>query len=183
VAALRQSRGRSGQGRRGLDWGAPNIQTGSVALILRFLDDVIRTGYKGKDGSLLKARDAGEKYLRDVVLPEWSRNPTFGTTTGTGTIRFTRSRLRASSVTHDEPARGLSRLETDVRNIMSLNFCRQSVNPGSMGDVYSGAWAFPESSSCCEKSLQYPITATAATFAEYAALTGDIWAKEISAGK
>ncbi len=34
--------------------------------------------------------------------------------------------------------------EIDVRNIMSLAFCRLSVNPESMGDVYSGAWALPE---------------------------------------
>jgi hypothetical protein len=40
-------------------WGPGNVQTGTVALVLRFLDDVIRTGYTGKSDSLLKARDAG----------------------------------------------------------------------------------------------------------------------------
>ena len=60
------------------DFKPANIQTGSVALLCRFLDEVIRTGYSGKDDSLLKARDAGDKYLRDVLLPKWSGTDTFG---------------------------------------------------------------------------------------------------------
>ena len=45
-----------------------------------------------------------------------------------------------------------------------------SVDAGSAGGVYSGAWAFPESSSCCGKSLQYPTMAFAATLARYGEL-------------
>jgi hypothetical protein len=49
-----------------------------------------------------------------------------------------------------------------------------------MGDVYSGAWAFPEANNCCFKSLQYPIPASAAIMAQYSVLTGDPWAREIA---
>ena len=58
--------------------------------------------------------------------------------------------------------------------------CRSSVDPGSAGDVYSGAWAFPEASNCCGKSLQYPTMHMAASWARYAALADDPWAREIA---
>ena len=162
-------------------WGPANIQTGSVALILQFLDDVIRTGYKGKDDSLLKARDAGEKYLRDELLPKWSRSPTFGNyywDWDNPVYTFAVAGFVSQYMMGRPEA--FPDWKTDVRNIMSLCFCRQSVNPESKGDVYSGAWAFPEANNCCATSLQYPITAAAAAFARYAALTDDVWAKEIA---
>jgi hypothetical protein len=163
------------------DWGSANLQTGSVALILRFLNDVIRTGYAGKDDSLLKARDAGEKYLRDELLPKWNRDPTFGNyywDWDNPTYTFAVAGFVSQYMMSRPEA--FPDWKTDVRNILSLNFCRTSVNPESKGDVYSGAWAFPESSSCCLTSLQYPITATAAIMAEYAARTNDPWAREIA---
>jgi len=48
--------------------------------------------YAGKDAQLLKARDAGEKYLRDVLLPQWTADPTFRTDfpAGTGSQRVFR---------------------------------------------------------------------------------------------
>ena len=52
--------------------------TAGVSLILQFLNDVIRLGYRGQGDSLVKARDAGENYLRDALLARWSNNPTFG---------------------------------------------------------------------------------------------------------
>jgi hypothetical protein len=162
-------------------WGPANIQTGGVALILRFLDDVIRTGYRGRGAELMKARDAGEKYLRDVLLPEWSRDPTFG-----HCYWDWANQVYTFGVASFVCQYMMNRREvfpnwaTDVRNVMSLAFCRLSVNPESMGGVYSGAWAIPEANNCCAKSLQYPTTATAVVFARYAALTGDSWAKEIA---
>ena len=165
----------------GEDWGPKNIQTGGVALILRFLDDVIRTGYTGRDDSLIKARDAGEAYIRDVLLPAWSKNPTFG-----HAYWDWANQVYTFGVASYVAQYMMSRREafpdwkTDVRNIMSMSFCRLSVNPDSMGGVYSGAWAFPEANNCCGKSLQYPMTATAAVFARLGALTGDLWAEEIA---
>ena len=61
--------------------------------------------------------------------------------------------------------------KTDVRNVLSLLLARTSVAPDSAGDVYSGAWAFPESTNCCGKSLQYPIVFFAAALARYGVLT------------
>jgi hypothetical protein len=164
-----------------LDWGPKSVQTGSVSLILRFLDEVIRTGYTGKDDSLVKARDAGEKYLRDVLLPKWSRDTTFGNyywDWDNPTYTFAVAGFVAQYMM-DRPE-AFPDWRTDVRNIMSQIYCRLSVNPESMGDVYSGAWAYPESSSCCLKSLQYPIPATAAVFARYGETTNDAWARELA---
>ena len=47
-------------------------QMAGVSLIVQFLDDVIRSGYAGQDESLVQARDAGERYLRESLLPAWS---------------------------------------------------------------------------------------------------------------
>ncbi len=68
----------------------------------------------------------------------------------------------------------------DVRNILSLFLHRTSVSPASVGGVYSGAWAYPESSSCCGRSLWYGPMELAGTWAKYAALTGSEWAREIA---
>ena len=69
----------------------------------------------------MKARDAGDKYLRDVLLPKWSRNPTFGHcywdwdnpvyTFGVASFRLP---------IPDGPSRAFPNWQTDVRNIMSL---------------------------------------------------------------
>jgi hypothetical protein len=158
-----------------------NIQTGGVALVCRFLDDVIKTGYRGKGDSVLKARDAGDRYLRDTLLPKWSATDTLGrcywdwenATYTFGVATFVCQYL----MDHRDV---FPNWQNDVRNMMSLSFCRLSVNPESMGDVYSGAWAFPEAHNCCGKSLQYPVTATAAVFARYGALANSDWAKEIA---
>jgi hypothetical protein len=152
-----------------------------VSLILQLLDDVIRLGHSGKDNALLKAREAGEKYLRDGLLPEWYRDPTFGhhfwdwlnpvTTCAVPcyTSQYIMNRREA-----------FPNWQTDVRNIVTLFFCRSSVDPASAGDVYSGAWAFPEASNCCGKSLQYPSMVTAVTLARYGVLADSAWAREIA---
>ena len=48
------------------------------SLVLQFLDDVIRLGYRGKDDACSRPATPGERYLRDVLLPQWSRDPTLG---------------------------------------------------------------------------------------------------------
>lgn len=158
-----------------------NKQTASVSLILQLLDDLIRFGYTGKDGQLLKARDAGEKYLRDVLLPQWTSDPTFGhffwdwvnpvmtCSVPCYTVEYMMNRREA-----------FPNWKTDARNILALMFCRLSVDPGSAGDVYSGAWAVPESSGCCGRSLQYPTMAMSSSMARYAILADSAWAREIA---
>jgi hypothetical protein len=54
-----------------------NKQTGGVTMILAFLDELIRLGYTGKDAQLLKARDAGVRYVRDRLLPAWTVDDTW----------------------------------------------------------------------------------------------------------
>ena len=156
-------------------------QTGSISIVLQFLDDVIRLGYTGKDGLLLRARDAGEKHVRDVILPAWTRDPTFGyffwdwaNPTYTCSIPCIMARYM---MTRRE---AFPNWKTDSRNIVSMILCRLSVNPASSGDVYSGAWAFPESSTCCGKSLQYPTMMMAPTLARYGIVAASDWAREVA---
>ena len=52
--------------------------TGGVAFLLYFFDELVRLGHTGKDGEIVKARDAGRAYLRDVLLPAWTLNDTWG---------------------------------------------------------------------------------------------------------
>ncbi len=142
---------------------------------------MIRTGYRGKDDSVLKARDAGDKYLRDVLLPAWNGTATLGHNYWdweNATYTFAVATYASQYMMGRREM--FPNWETDVRNILSQAFCRLSVNPESMGGVYSGAWAFPEAHNCCGKSLQYPTAGTAPLFAQYAALTGSVWAREIA---
>lgn len=156
-------------------------QMAGVSLILQFLDDVIQMGYTGKEDSLVIARDAGDQYLREVLLPEWSCDPTFGHHFWdwlNPTATCSAPCYTAEYMMNRRPA--FPDWASDVRNFLTLFFCRASVDPNSAGGVYSGAWAFPESSSCCGKSLQYPTMAFAATLARYGELTADRWAKELA---
>jgi len=156
-------------------------ETAGISLTLQFLNDMIRLGYRGKGDALIKARDAGEKYFRHVLLPEWSRDPTFGhhfwdwdnpvytCAVPSYTAQYIMDRREA-----------FPQWKSDIRNFMSLFLCRSSVDPASAGDVYSGVWAFPEASNCCGKSLQYPTMHMAATWARYGELADDVWAREIA---
>jgi hypothetical protein len=158
-----------------------NTQKAGASLILQFLDSVIRAGYSGKDRALLTARDAGERYLRDVLLPEWSRDPTFGhhfwdwdNPVATCSLPCFTAEYIMSRPT------AFPNWSGDVRNITSLFFTRASVDAKSTSGVYSGAWAFPESSGCCGDALQYPTMTLAATLARYWAIARNDWAREIA---
>ena len=61
--------------------------TGSVTLILEFLDDLIRLGYTGPDRAIIKARQAGIRYINNELLPQWLENDHWEETTGIGIIR------------------------------------------------------------------------------------------------
>ncbi|MBN1853009.1 MAG: hypothetical protein JW829_09810 [Pirellulales bacterium] len=156
-------------------------ETGGVVLILQLLEDIIRHDGPNQNPALVAARDAGERYLHDVLLPEWSRNPTFGhhfwdwlNPVGTCSVPCFVSQYMMNR-REDFP-----NWKTDTRNILSLFFCRSSVNPESAGGVYSGAWAIPESSDCCGKSLQYPMMVTAPTLARFGQLADSEWAREVA---
>ncbi len=69
--------------------------------------------------------------------------------------------------------------ETDLRNILSLVWNRNSADPKSFGEVYSGAWAFPESSVCCGTSLSYNQYTAGPTLIRFGVLAKNEWAREI----
>ncbi len=55
-----------------------NLQTGGIVYQLTMFDELIRLGYTGNNGDLIEARDAGRRHLRDVLLPAWVENDTWG---------------------------------------------------------------------------------------------------------
>lgn len=159
--------------------GWSDVLTGSTALIANFLDDLIDIGYTGRNRALLAARNRARQYLRDTLLPRWLDNDTWGRSywdwdnpTICGTLfmicdYFQRARA-------DFP-----NWRSDLRNLMLLIANRNSADPVSVADTYSGAWAWPESSVCCGTSLSYNQYTAAPTIIRYAALAQDPWASEI----
>ena len=158
-----------------------NILTGGVANILIFLDELIRLGYTGQDGAIQKARDAGQAYLRDTLLPAWTVSDTWG----------------RHYWDWEHPVQGIlptgwvvqylmdhkdvfPNWKYDVRNILSLDLNHTGVSPASNGDVYSGAWAYPESSGCCGRSLDVCPVFLARFWSRYAVEADSPWAREIA---
>jgi hypothetical protein len=161
--------------------GMNDKQTGGVAIVLAFLDELIRTGYTGKDNSLIAARDAGRAYLRDVLLPAWYRQDTWGR-------NFWDWECPVQDLYGTEyPVQYLMdhtdlfpNWKNDTRNILSMFITHASVSPASNGDVFHGAWAYPESSGCCGRSLWYSPMELAASFARYGVEADSEWAREIA---
>lgn len=158
-----------------------NKQTGGVVMILAFLDELIRLGYTGQDGRILKARDAGLRYLSDKLLPAWLVDDTWG--------RYFwdwENPTHCCTLAAEAPAYLLAQQRlfpnwrTDTRNILTLFYNHSSPAPESGGDVYSGAWAYPESSSCCGRSLWYAPLLVGKTLAQYAVEADDPWAREMA---
>ncbi|MBM3501770.1 MAG: hypothetical protein FJX74_24205, partial [Armatimonadetes bacterium] len=155
-----------------------DTQTGGVVFILEFLEELIRLGYTGREGALIEAREAGREYLREL-LDRWTVDETWGRN-----YWDWQNFVQAENVT-EFVARYLMNhpdafpnWRPDCRNLLSLFLNRTSVAPESGGDVYWGAWAYPESSGCCGRSLWYGPLELAMVYGQYAALTGDEWARE-----
>jgi hypothetical protein len=158
-----------------------NKQTAGVVMIVRFLDEVIRLGYTGNDNAIVAARDAGRRYLRDKLLPAWWVNDTWGRYfwDWEDPVQSCLITSEAARYLMDHKAEFLN-WRHDARNILTLFFNHTSVSPLSNGDVYSGAWAYPESSGCCKRSLWYSPMIHAPAFAQYAVETGDAWMRELA---
>lgn len=158
-----------------------NKQTGGVTMILAFLDELIRLGYTGQDDQLLKARDAGVRYVRERLLPAWTVDDTWGRyfwdwpnpTQNCSTTADVAGYL----ISH--PLR-FPNWRCDARNILTLFLNHSSAAPESGGDVFSGAWAYPESSSCCGRSLWYAPLLVGGTLAQYGVAADDSWARELA---
>jgi hypothetical protein len=159
--------------------GWSDVLTGTTAIIVDFLDDLIRLGYTGKDNALVKARDAGRRFLNERMLPAWWVNDTWGRTYWDwdnpmmcGMVSMCADHLMKNPQAYPN-------WRNDLRNMLSLVWNRNGADPASQGDVYSGAWAFPESSVCCGTSLSYNQYTAAPTLIRYGVLSGSAWAKEI----
>ncbi|MBN1346614.1 MAG: hypothetical protein JXQ73_28245 [Phycisphaerae bacterium] len=153
--------------------------TGGVTLIVEFLDALIDMGFTGKDNIVVKARDRGRAYLTDDLLPRWTENEVWGRhywdmegALLCGVLPW----ICEYFMDHPE---AFPLWKTDVRNLMSLAFNRNCVDPASRGEAYSGAWAIPESSICCRTSLSYNQYTYAPTFMMYGERADDEWAREI----
>jgi len=166
-----------------LDSNSPtlNIQTGGVVSILIFLDELIRLGYTGEDGAIIKARDAGRAYLRDKLLPVWCEfdtwarhywdweHPVHGIVTTGWVSQY--------MMDHKDV---FGNWRNDVRNILSLYLNRACVSPKSNGGVYSGAWSFPEGPSCCGRSLDSCPIFLSRYFARYGDEADSEWGRELA---
>jgi len=128
---------------------------------------------------IVKARDAARAYLNEKMLPRWTENEIWGrhywdweAAVMTGGVSW----VCEYFLDHPET---FPNWKIDVRNILSLIFSRNGVDPVSKGDLYSGAWAFPESSSCCGTSLSYNQYTYGPAFLRYGVLADDERMREI----
>jgi len=158
-----------------------DVATGGVAFILEFFDELLKAGYTGKDSEIVNARKAGVAYLRDVLLPNWTGHDTWGRNYWDWPCH-----VQVENVTEfvarylmDHPAE-FPNWKNDTRNILTLFINRTCAAPGSAGDVFSGAWAYPESSGCCGRSLWYGPLELAFVYGQYAALAESDWAREMA---
>ncbi len=155
-------------------------QTGGVVFLLAFFDELIRVGYTGANSEIVKARDEGRAYLREVLLPQWTIDDVWGRN-----YWDWEDPVQAENVTDYVVNYMLDNKDAfpnwrqDARNVLSLFLNHTSVSPASRGDVFHGAWAYPESSGCCDRSLWYGTMELAPVFARYGVEADSEWAREI----
>jgi hypothetical protein len=158
-----------------------NLQTGGVTMVVAFLDELIRLGYTGKDHAIITARDAGIHYLREDLLPKWTVDNTWGhffwdwlnQTQNCSTTADVANYI----IRHKEL---FPNWRDDARNILTVFLNHSGADPKSGGNVYNGAWAYPESSSCCGRSLWYAPLMVGAIMAEYGVVADDPLMRELA---
>jgi hypothetical protein len=155
--------------------------TGGIVWILCFLDEVIRLGHAGVNGEVVTARDAGLAYLKDVLLPAWTANDTWGRQYWDWENPTQVPNVTAAAAKYMMDHKDLfPNWRNDCRNIMSLCLNRVCVNPKSNGDVLSGTWAAPESCGCCGRCLTAMPGLIADAWARYGVEADSEWAREIA---
>lgn len=158
-----------------------NVQTGGVCSILAFLDELIKVGYTGKNNAIVTARDAGIRYLKDTLLPLWTKDTTWALFFWDWLNPIQNCSTTADVANYMMKNKDLfPNWKNDVRNILTLFFNRSSASPLSNGDVYSGAWAYPESAGCCGRSLWYAPLEVGGTLAQYGREAASEWAEEVA---
>jgi hypothetical protein len=162
-------------------WGKNNQLTGGVVWIAKFLDELIRTGHEGQHGEIVAARDAARAYIRDTLLPAWLAHDTWGRQYWDWE-QPTQSMNVSPSVAEylmDYPE-FFSNWRNDARNILSTAINRACVSPASNGEVYSGAWAYPESCGCCGRCLSAGPWLLSPTWARLGVQAESPWAAELA---
>lgn len=159
--------------------GWSDVLTGTTSIIVDFLDELIALGYRGKAGQIVKARDAGRRFLNEQMLPAWWVNDTWGRTYWDWDNPMMCGMVSMCADHFMKHPQAYPNWRVDLRNMLSLVWNRNGADPASRGDVYSGAWAFPESSVCCGPSLSYNQYTAAPTLIRYGVLAGSEWALEI----
>jgi hypothetical protein len=159
--------------------GWSDVLTGTTSIIVDFLDDLIQTGYRGNGDAIVKARDAGRRFLNEQMLPAWWVDDTWGRTYWDWDNPMMCGMVSMCADHIMKYPKAYPNWDNDLRNMLSLVFNRNCADPNSFGDVYSGAWAFPESSVCCGTSLSYNQYTAGPTLIRFGALAHSEWASEI----
>ena len=159
--------------------GWSDVLTGTTSIIVDFLDDLIRVGHRGHGEAIVKARDAGRHFLIERMLPAWWADDTWGRTYWDWDNPMMCGMVSMCADHFMKYPSAYPNWEPDLRNILSLVWNRNSADPKSHGEVYSGAWAFPESSVCCGTSLSYNQYTAGPTLIRYGVLAQSEWAREI----
>jgi hypothetical protein len=158
-----------------------NKQTGGVTMLLAFFDELLRLGFAGNHGVIVKARDAGRRYLNNKLLPAWTVNDTWGRYfwDWPNPVQNCLTTQDAARYLLEHPE-ALPNWRTDSRNILTLFLNRSSVSQDSRSDAYDGAWAYPEANNCCQRSLWYSPLTLAPTLAEWSVQADSVWARELA---
>lgn len=161
------------------DWG--DLQTGGVFMILEFFDALIEMGYTGENNAIVEARDAGRNHVRDVLLPRWTEPDTFGRHYWDWEhpvqCEASTEVLCRYMMAHPD---AFPNWRNDVRNIAMMFIHHACTAMDSRGDVYSGAWAYPEGPGCCGRSLWYAPLQVGSAIAEYGVRADSEWARELA---
>lgn len=159
--------------------GWSDVLTGTTSLIVDFLDDLVQIGYAGQSGAIVKARDAGRRFLNEKMLPAWWVNDIWARTYWDWDDPMMCGMVSMCADHFMKYPQAYPNWRNDMRNMLSLLWNRNGADPASHGDIYSGAWAFPESSVCCGTSLSYNQYTAGPTLIRYGVLANSEWAREI----
>ncbi|MGA2749149.1 MAG: hypothetical protein ABSG59_10260 [Verrucomicrobiota bacterium] len=158
--------------------GWSDVLTGTTSIIVDFLDDLVDAGCLGEGNAIVKARDAGRRFLNEKMLPAWWVEDTWGRTYWDWDNPMMCGMVSMCADHFMKHPEAYPSWRTDLRNMLSLVWNRNGADPASCGDVYTGAWAFPESAVCCSTSLSYNQYTAGPTLIRCGVLAGSQWALE-----
>ncbi len=157
--------------------------TGSIVMILNFMDEIIALGYTGADNNIVKARDYGQKYFQERVIKNWYKVDAWGHYywDWPNPCKTVVAAWAAEYMIKNKNV--FPNWKVDARNILgnSLNWVTSRYEHNyESADVFSGAWQTAESPICCDDAYSYPSQIYAPAFASYAYSCDNEWAREIA---